>query len=179
MTRNLLILGAFGIGLWLAAAVYLSGREDLPPPTPGMPAVFNGGEAAGRRIDSRSWSAQYDKIVANADQTQLDLEGVHNGIIYKQGKPYLYVRAKFMSVNTVTHDFVANGPIFVESATPPYRTFETTSASWSDTAQRLSLPQRIVIHTGAREPLVIGSMDFDVRTGQIDLKRVSGAVRFK
>ncbi len=179
MIRRLLWLGAFGIGLWLVVAVFISGNEDLPKPPSGTQAIFKGGAAAGRRIDSRSWSADYDKIVTNADQTQLDLEGVHNGVIYKHGKPYLLVNAAHLTVNTVTHDFVARGPIHVEMVAPPHRSFDTNAASWVDLTQKLSLPKRIVIRSGARKPLVIGSMEFNVATGQVELHHVSGAVRFR
>jgi hypothetical protein len=179
MIRRLVTIAAFGIGLWLAIAVYLSGREDLPTPPSGAPAVFVGGHAAGQRIDSKSWSADYDKIVTSPDQTELDLDGVHNGVIYKHGKPYLRVRAKHLTVNTITHDFMATGPIHVEMVAPPKRSFDTTSASWSDGSQKLSLPQKITIRSGAEKPLVIGSMEFNVATGQLELHHVRGAVRFK
>jgi hypothetical protein len=177
--RRILLLAGFGLGLWLAIAVWLSGREDLPAPPNGAPAVFVGGAAVGQRIDSKSWSAAYDKIVTSADQTKLDLDGVHDGVIYKHGKPYLRVRAAHLTVNTVTHDFAATGPIHVEMVAPPRRSFDTTAANWTDATQKLSMPRPITIRSGAERPLIIGSMEFNVLTGQIELRHVSGAVRFK
>jgi hypothetical protein len=177
--RNLLYLAAFGIGAWLVAGVYLAGRDEQSAPPNNIPAIFQGGAAAGQRIDSRSWSASYDKMVANADQTQLELDGVHDGIIYKKGKPYLLVRARHMTVNTITHDFSARGPIHVETASGnPKREFDSTAADWSDSTQKLSLPEPIEIRSGAKEPLFVGSLEFNVRTGEIELHYIRGAVRF-
>ncbi len=167
MIRNLLYLAAFGIGAWLVAGVYLAGRDEQSAPPNNIPAIFQGG------------AASYDKMVANADQTQLELDGVHDGIIYKKGKPYLLVRARHMTVNTITHDFSARGPIHVETASGnPKREFDSTAADWSDSTQKLSLPEPIEIRSGAKEPLFVGSLEFNVRTGEIELHYIRGAVRF-
>jgi len=180
MIRRVLVLAGFAAGVWLAVGVFLSGRDEINPPPNGTPAVFNGGHAVGQRVDFRSWSADYDKLITNADQTVLDLQGVHNGIIFKNGKPYLRVRAAHMTINTLTRDFSATGPIHVETVrSNPRRTFDTTAATWSDATQHLSLPRRIEIHSGARAPLYVGSMDFDLRNGQLELHHVHGAIRVK
>jgi hypothetical protein len=165
---------------YLGYGVYQAGTLEAPPPPSNPQIVFRGGSASGQRIRTRSWSAAYDRIVSNADQTVLDLENVHDGLIYRKGKPYLRVRAAHMTVNTVSRDFNVTGPMHVETvvASPP-RSFDTTAASWSDAAQKLALTQTVTIRTGAATPLSVGSLTFDVKTGQLTIANVAGGVRLR
>jgi hypothetical protein len=82
--------------------IYRAGDHELPAPSTNADIVFHGGSASGRRITTKSWSANYDRIVSNADQTMLVVDGVHDGVIDKKGKPYLRVRAQHVTVNTIS-----------------------------------------------------------------------------
>jgi hypothetical protein len=151
----------------------------IMPPSNG-PVLFKTGTALGQRLNGRSWTADYDRIETSTDQTTLDLYGVKHGVIYKDGKPYLRVRAERMTVNTVTRDFNATGKLHVETVgRKPTRTFDTESANWSDSVQILTLPDRAKFGTGAALPLLVGSAEFNVKTGDLELHQVAGAVRFK
>ena len=177
--RSLLYVAGLVVVAYLIAGVYLAGKNEIPAPQgDGGPVVFDAGHAQGRRIDARSWSVDYDKLVANSDQTILNLDGIHNGVIYKKGKPYLHVQASHMTVNTVTRDFTVSGQLHVESASDePQRSFDTTLAMWNDGSQTLTLPAKTTIESGAGAPLSIDAMTFNVRTGKLELHKVSGAVR--
>ncbi len=165
---------------YVVYGIYDAGRHDVPAPPKTTDIVFLHGSMNGQRITTRSWSADYDRIVSNADQTVLELERVRHGIIFKNGKPYLRVRAEHMSVNTISRDFTATGGMHVESiGTKPRRWFDTSSAAWTDSIQRMTMAHRVLIHNGTKEPLSVGSLTFDVKTGQIDLHAVDGPVRFK
>ncbi len=172
-------LTALIVAVFIGVGIHDAGRDERPAPPANSQIVFNGGHVNGQKLRFKSWSADYDKIVSNADQTVLQLENVHNGIIYKDGKPYLHVRAAHMTVNTASRDFSANGPLYVESVgSTPTRSFQTNSATWSDAAQKLTLAQRIVIHSGADEPLTVGSLTFDVKSGNVDIRDIDGPIRF-
>ncbi len=165
---------------FLAVGIYLAGRNELPAPSLNPPVIFKGGTALGRRVSGRSWSADYERIVTNTDQTILELYGIKHGLIFKHNKPYLQVRAERMTVNTLTHDFSASGALHIEQVGDgPHRVFDSDAANWSDLAQVLSLPHRSTIKTGADLPLLVGSLTFNVKTGEIELQHISGAVRFK
>lgn len=168
------------LAIFIGIGIYGAGRDERPPPPANSQIVFNNGRANGQKLRFKSWSADYDKIVSNADQTVLQLENVHNGVVYKNGKPYLRIRAARMTVNTVSRDFATAGPMLVETVgTTPARTFETNSATWSDAAQKLTLAQRIVIHSGAADPLTIGSLTFDVKSGNLEIRNVDGPMGSK
>jgi hypothetical protein len=165
---------------FLGYGVYRAGLNELPPPSNSPQVLFHRGAANGQRVQSKSWSADYDKIVSNQDQTILEADGIHHGVIYRKGKPYLLVRAAHMTINTVSHDFSASGPVHVETVERhPPRAFDMTSARWNDALQEMTLSGNIRVTTGAPRPLLADRLIFNVRTGNLELVHVSGPVRFK
>ena len=169
---------AIVVAIFLGVGIYRAGLDEVPPPSKDAQIVFHGGKAYGRRISTRSWSADYDRIVSNADQTILSVDGVRHGVIYKKGRPYLRVRAEHMTVNTVSHDFSVSGYMKAQTVAPAQkRTFETTSAVWSDSAQLLTLDHRVVIRTAGQRPLSLASARFNVRTGDLDVRAIDGPIR--
>ncbi len=178
--KRAIILAGIAVVAYLGYGIYDAGRDERPPPPSNSNITLAGGHATGQRVKFRSWSADYDRIVSNADQTILDISGVRNGTIYKGGKPYLHLRATHMTVNTTTRDFSATGPLHAETVgSTPSRAFDTTSATWNDAAQTLTLANRVVIHSGADGPLTVGSLTFDVKTGDVTLDAIDGPVRLK
>ena len=176
-----LAAGALLLG-YVGAGIYLAGLDTpAAPPTNDNSVVFKPGEAIGERVGCRSWIADYDHIVTSADQTVVDVDNVRHGLIYKQCKPYLAVTAKHMTINTLTHDFSVSGDIHIETAAPDllHKTFETDAATWSDQSQRLVLPHKSTIESGMDLPLTVGNVTLDVRSGQLELNKVAGAVRIK
>jgi hypothetical protein len=172
--------GALVLG-YVAAGIYVAGLDQTGPPPNTGAVVFHQGCARGERLTGRSWTACYGSIVTSANQTVLDLDDVTDGIIFKNKKPYLKVRAKHMTVNALTHDFAASGKIDIETADPKaiHRTFETDAATWSDATQRLVLPHKSTIYSGAELPLTVGNLTLDVKSGEVQMNSVAGAVRIK
>jgi hypothetical protein len=173
-----LVFAALAAGLGaLALGIYRAGDHELPAPNTNADIVFHGGSASGRRITTKSWSANYDRIVSNADQTMLVVDGLHDGVIDKKGKPYLHVRAQHVTVNTISHDLVITGPLHVETVgrNPP-RSFDTDSANWNDGTQLLTLPKRVIVHTKNDPPLVFGSATFNIKTGEIVVNDLAGKI---
>jgi hypothetical protein len=169
-----------GIALvaFFAYGIYRAGEGDVPPPPSNSSIVFHEGVATGHRITTRSWTAHYARIVSNADQSILDLYDVTDGTIFKHGVPYLHVRCTELTVNTVTRDFTATGPLHVEMASGPRRSFETTSAVWNDGLQQLTLDRHTLVHTATLKPLSLGSLVFDVKTGDVQMRGITGDVRW-
>jgi hypothetical protein len=172
--------GALALG-YVAAGFYVAGLDQVGPPPNDTTVKLHKSCARGERIEGRSWTACYDRVVTSANQSILDLYDVTDGVIFKNKKPYLHLRAKHMTVNALTHDFSATGKIDIETADPSalHRTFETDAATWSDATQRLSLPRKSVFESGADLPLNVGSLTLDVKSGDVELNNVGGAVRIK
>ncbi len=171
-------IAGVALALYVAFGIYRAGQNELPPPGADTRIVFKGGSVSGRRITTRSWTADYDKIVSNADQTVLDVEGIRNAVVFKKGHPYIRLRAAHMMVNTVTHDFTVAGPLHAETIVAnPARSFDTTSAAWNDARQELTLDKPVVVRTAGAEPLRIARAVFDVRTGLLDVRGLSGPIK--
>ncbi|GAC1499833.1 MAG: hypothetical protein NVS1B2_23930 [Vulcanimicrobiaceae bacterium] len=178
--KRAIAVAATAVVALLGYGIYDAGRDERPPPPANSDIKLDRGHATGQRVKFRSWSADYDRIVSNADQTVLDISGVRNGTIYRGGKPYLRVTANHMTVNTLTRNFSALGPIHAETlGSQPHRAFDTTSATWSDATQKLTLAHRVLIHSGADRPLSVGSLIFNVRSGAITIDDVDGPVRVR
>jgi hypothetical protein len=172
-----------GAGIAAAAlltyAVWDAGRNERPPPQANADITMNACKLYGERIKFRSWSATCERAKANNDQSILDIYGVRDGLIYKDKQPVYAVRAEHLSVNTISHDFSATGPVHIASlAKKTKETFDTDQATWNDSSQRLTLPRTTTIHSGASAPLVVGSLIIDVHTGEVDVTDVKGSIKF-
>jgi hypothetical protein len=168
---------ALAVLAFLVIGVYLAGRNDIQPSNGTPPVVLNRGMARGERVTSHSWSIDYDKITTSADQTFITADGVHHGLIYRKGKPYLRVRATHVTVNMVTHDFVATGPVHIESVSHRnFHAFDTTSAVWTEASQRLDLAEPVVV-TSPGTSLHVQQLSLDVRTGALHIDQPHGSFR--
>ena len=182
-----IVVAMLAIAGYVGWGIYAAGLDERPAPSPQTAAQFTSGEAAGRRslcsgagktCSAPSWSAKYDRIVASADQSLLDLYGVHDGLIYKKGKPYLRVDADHMTVNVGSKDFSAIGKLHIETVgSKPSRSFDTTSAVWNNAQQTLDLTQRSVVRTSGDAPFTVGRLTVDLKSGDIDVHDVAGEVR--
>ena len=178
MKKPLVIVSLAVLVLAVTFGIYRAGEHELPAPNSNADIVFHGGKADGRRIATKSWSASYDRVVSNADQTMLVVDGVHDGIIDKKGKPYLRVSAQHVTVNTISHDMVITGPLHVETiGHDPSRSFDTDGANWNDGMQLLTLPKRVTVHTKNDPPVVFSSATFNIKTGEIVMNDFAGKIR--
>jgi hypothetical protein len=176
--KRLIVCAVLAVAAFVAYGIYRAGLDEAPPPPNSTDITFHHGVATGHRIATPSWTASYERIVSNQDQSVLDLYNVTDGTIFKNGAPYLYVRCAELTVNTVTRDFTATGPLHVEMAHGPRRSFETTSAIWNDGLQQLTLAHHTLIHSASLQPLSVASLTFDVKTGDVQLRGVRGDVRW-
>jgi hypothetical protein len=175
--RRIITFIAFTLIAWIGYEIYAAGKDDTPPPSP-QDIVMHSGKAHGERISTPSWSIEYDNVVGNADQTLLNLEGVHNGVFYRNGKPYLHMHAKHMTVNTTTHDFSASGPFHVETVDRKhFRALDTTEATWNQGTKRLFLPVKTIITTTSpTKSLTADNIIVDVDKSNLHMEHLQGTI---
>src|SRR5271166_823273 len=107
--RNWWRWGALAAGgalvIWLVVGVILAGigTPPLPPDQTGI--TLNGGSVKGNRITTKSWSFDYKNAQLSPDGTTGTVEGVRDGIVYKNGKPHLKITAQRISVDTMSLNF--------------------------------------------------------------------------
>jgi hypothetical protein len=176
--RLVLILLGVALAGYIGYGVYHAGDDEMLPPNRSSSIVLDSGNAFGRRGNGKSWSLTYDRVVANNDQTVLDLYGIRKGTVFRNGRPYLHIVAEHATVNTITHDFTASGHVHVETiGEHPGRAFDTSFAQWSNTSQTISMPRNIAFRIGGDPPLIVGSLTYNVKTGDLDLNDIAGPAR--
>jgi hypothetical protein len=175
--KRALIIGGVVLALLFVVAILVGGRDEPMPPIDSS-VNFGKGHAEGRRIKTTSWSCDYDKIIANNDQSIMEVDGVRNGIIYREGKPYLTLTAQHMSVNMLTKDFSANGKLHVATVNRKNpRSFDTDAMAWNEAAQTLSVTSPLTFVSESAEPLRVNSLVYDVRDGTLHMGKSEGALK--
>jgi hypothetical protein len=176
--KRALVFGGIALALFLAGGIILAGRDEEPPPQGSPPVIFGRGHAEGRKISTRSWSCEYDKIVASNDQSIMEIDGVHNGVIYREGKPYLRLTATHLRVNSLTKDFTATGKLHVETVDRKKPlAFETDALSWNEGAQVMTVTSPLTFNSESDEPLRVADLTYNVREGTIHLGKSEGAIK--
>lgn len=114
----------------------------------------------------------------SADESKAEVDGIHSGVLYKDGKPYLRIAAKHISANTVSFDFVATGDVHIEQmgTASGKRSFDTDLVQWNNTTKLLTLAHPSIIRTGA-ESLRVSSIVVDFGKSLIRLGRIEGSVQ--
>ncbi len=172
-----LIAGAAAL-IWLIVGVVLAGREPGGPSPGTQPLTLHGGRVTGNRMSTKSWMFEYRKAEMSADGTLASVDGVRQGVLYKNGAPYLGVTAEHVSVNTQTFDFTALGDVHVTQLQDDggaRRSFDTDFIQWVNATKLLSLPHPSIVHSGD-ETLRVGTVTVNFNTGEIHFGGITGGV---
>jgi len=172
--RSLVWVSAFTIVAILAEGLILSGREIGPPPAQ-SPAILAQGQISAHRWKTKSWSLEYDRAQMSPDGSYAEVDGIHNGVLYRNGKPYLSISARHVNANTVSDDFTATGRVHIaELQGGETRTFDTDMISWTNALKTLTLAHPSIIKSG-KGALTVDSATVNFATGAVHLGRIRGA----
>ena len=83
---------------WIAWQTVHAGG-DIPSQRTQAQTQLSGGSANDKRLDGKSWSLDYDKATLSPDGSLAEIDNVHNGLILRNGKPYMRMTAKHVSAN--------------------------------------------------------------------------------
>lgn len=166
----LAVVGAMLLA-WIAWQTVRAG-SDVPPPAKG-PGVtrLNGGAAADRRLDGRSWSLDYGAATMSQDGSTVEIDDVRDGVILRGGKPYLHMQAKHVSANLTTNDFTAHGKVVFTELADKHRTLATTDAHYEGTNRTLYLTQPTTIRQAAAQ-VQVRTVIVNFDTGEMTLGRI-------
>jgi len=159
----------------LGEGLFLSGR-DTPAPPAAAPAILGQGEVSAHHWKTKSWSLDYDRAQMSPDGSLAEVDGIHNGVLYRNGKPYLSISAKHISANTMSDDFTATGRVHIKQlgASAP-RTFDTDLIIWTNLTKTLDLAHPSLIKTG-KAALTVERATINFETGAIHLGKIKGAI---
>lgn len=164
---------------WVIVEIVLAGREPAPAPPGSQPLTLHGGQVRGNRISTRSWTFDYKTAQMSPDGTIATVDGVHHGVIYKKGKPYLGIAAEHVSVNTQTFDFTAIGDVHISYLKPKDnvpKSFDTDLVQWTNATKMLNLQHPSIFKTGD-QTLKVSSITVDFNRNDIHLGKIEGSVQ--
>lgn len=145
--RRLALVAGIAFAGWVAWGIVRAGG---PTPNVGVPTTSElvRGHAEGRRLNARSWSLDYDRIVEAPDGSTATLYDVRHGQIFRNGKPYVTVTADTVVVNTLSNDFSASGHVvLVEDDGKHQRRFRSERALYNGVPEVLTLPAPVHIES--------------------------------
>ena len=180
MTRKTLwkrigILAGVCFVVFMVGGIILAGKDVPPMPSAQTPIFLQGGHIINHHIRTKAWSLDFDSAQMTPDQSSGTIDGVHDGVIFRKGKPYLKISAQNVSVNTGTLDFTATGLVHVVSLTSKQpQSFDTDLIVWSNATHHLTLDHPSYFHTGSQTLKVqhvvvdLNTKDSTIKIGQID-----------
>jgi hypothetical protein len=163
--------------VWMAVGIIRAGRNA--PQIPGAQNILiKDCSIRGNRISTRSWSFGCKKAQLSPDGILATIDGVHDGILYKKGKPYLRIAAQHVSLNTQTFDFTATGDVHVEALHPSdgiAKSFDTDLVQWVNATKLLQLPHASLFRTNG-QALKVATITVDFNKNDIRLGKITGSV---
>jgi hypothetical protein len=172
--RTLAALVAVAVLAWVAYETVHAGSDVPAPATQGL-TQLSGGRASDKRVDGKSWSLDYDSATMSADGSTADIEHIRDGVIMRNGKPYMHVRAQHITANLALNDFVVTGPVTFDEVGGLGRTLVTNGAHYLGFSHTLELPNRTTIRSGPVR-LVVDHATVNFATGETTLGRIVGTM---
>jgi lipopolysaccharide export system protein LptC len=159
---------------WIAWQTIHAGAE-IPSQRTQQQTQLTGGSANDKRIDGKSWSLDYDTATISPDGSLAEVEHVHDGIILRDGKPYMRMTAKHVSANLSYNNFVVTGPVSFTEIGGQRRELYTDEAHYSGNDHILHLDHPTTIHA-AGMTFHVSTAVVNFATGATKLGRIEGAL---
>jgi len=176
--RTAAVIVGLGLLVWVIVGIVLAGNEPGAPPPATQGLMLHGGRVTGNRMSTKSWLFDYKHAEMSADGVLASVDGVRQGVLYKNGAPYLGVTAEHVSVNTQTFDFTALGDVHITQMRETggvSHSFDTDLIQWVNATKTLTLPHPSIVRTGD-QTLKVSSVTVNFNTGAIRFAGVSGGV---
>lgn len=149
--------------------------EEIPPPPAQTQTRLVGGSANDRRIDGKSWSLDYDTATLSPDGSLATVDHVHDGVILRNGKPYMHMSAQHVSANLAANTFDVTGAVTFREIGGQHRTLDTDGARYSGVDHVLHLDHPTTIHEG-RVTLHVTKATVNFLTGDTKLGKIEGSM---
>jgi lipopolysaccharide export system protein LptC len=167
------LVAAIGLG-WVAWQTVHAG-SDIPSQNGTSQTQLSGGSANDKRIDGKSWSLDYDTATLSPDGSLAEISNVHDGVILRDGKPYMRMTAKHVSANLSYNDFVVSGPVSFVEIGGQRRQLDTDEAHYSGNDHILRLDHATTIRAGGMTFHVANAV-VNFTTGDTKLGRITGTL---
>jgi lipopolysaccharide export system protein LptC len=177
LVARLRVAGALVAAAILAWVVYqtVHAGADIPGPAANQQTRLSVGSAYGKRIDGKSWALDYQTATLSADGGVAEIDHVHDGVIFRNGKPYMHMTAQHVTANLSANDFLVTGPVSFTEVGGQHRRLDTEGAQYSGNDHTLRLDNPTTIHDGPVTFRVTTAV-VNFQTGQTQLGRIVGTM---
>lgn len=174
--KRALLIGGAAFLVYVIVEIILAGYGTPPLPTGTSGITLTGGHVNGNRVTTKSWSFDYKSAQLSADGTTGTVEGVHDGIVFKHGKPYLKVAAESITIDTQSLNFTAIGKVHASLiGDKQKRSFDTDLIVWTNGAKQLRMDHPSYLHSGD-QTLELQSVTIDFDKNQMHFGSIGGSV---
>jgi lipopolysaccharide export system protein LptC len=163
------------IGLGWVVYQTIHAGDGIPPPPAQTQTRLLGGTANDKRIDGKSWSLDYDTATLSPDGSLATIEHVHDGVILRNGKPYMHMTARHVSANLVSNTFDVTGPVAFKEIGGQHRTLDTVGARYSGADHVLHLDNPTTIRDGS-VTLHVTKATMNFLTGDTKLGKIEASM---
>lgn len=148
---------------------------DIPSQRSQQETQLSSGSANDKRLDGKSWSLDYDNATLSPDGSLAEIEHVHDGVILRDGKPYMRMTAKHVSANLGMNDFVVTGPVEFTEIGGQRRQLKTDQAHYSGNDHTLHLDHPVTIRASGMT-FHVTSATVNFTNGDTTLGRIKGSL---
>ena len=148
---------------------------DIPSARTQQQTQLSGGSANDKRLDGKSWSLDYDTATLSPDGSLAEVDNVHDGVILRDGKPYMRMMAKHVTANLSYNDFIVSGPVSFSEIGGARRELFTDQAHYSGSDHTLHLDHPTTIHAGGMT-FHVATAVVNFTTGETKLGRIEGSL---
>lgn len=160
--------------MWIGYETIHAG-SDIPAQSGVQQTRLSVGSANGKRLDGKSWSLDYGAATLSPDGSIANIDNVHDGVIMRDGKPYMHMSAKHVVANLGANDFVVTGAVTFVEVGGQHRRLETTGAHYNGNDHTLHLDQPTTIRQGEATLRVMTAV-INFQTGETQLGRIVGTM---
>jgi hypothetical protein len=168
------ILASLALAIFVIVGVILAGRDELaiPPSTQAM--QLDVGRINTHHISTKSWTVSFDHAEVAPDGSSATLTGVHDGVLYRKGRPYLKLSAAQILLNRATLDFTATGHVHIERIAQD-QAFDTDSVIWTNSLKLLKLDHPAYLRTDG-QTLKVENVTVDLTKNDVHIGKVDGEI---
>ena len=109
------------------------------------------------------------------DGSVAEIDNVHDGVILRDGRPYMRMMAKHVSANLTANDFVVTGPVSFTEIGGQHRELFTDQAHYAGNTHVLYLDHPTTIHAASMSFRVAKAV-VNFTTGETKLGRITGTL---
>ena len=123
----------------------------------------------------RQWAFKATEVLDSPNGNTTRLNGLHDGVYYKDGKPYLRLRSGAALYNHATRQLDMSGG--VEVSGPDGLRFDAPSLVWKSDTKKIVCPGPVRLQTAEGWVTSEGTLTADLKNQTFVLERVNGQFR--